>query len=122
MRLDDGVAVVQHGYHHARHRPLKGLFCLIADAIAASQMQVQTVPPLECIILQPYIQAHRHGERDTRMLLVICNGWLAVVCLPQQVMHDQPGQVTKCYDKETLLRLQQLKACCDPLGLLRALT
>jgi hypothetical protein len=39
-----------------------------------------------------------------------------------QVMNDQAGQVAKCYDKETLSRLVQLKARCDPLGLLRSLS
>jgi hypothetical protein len=39
-----------------------------------------------------------------------------------QVMFDQPGQVAKCYSKETFESLQQLKARCDPLGLLRSLS
>lgn len=42
-------------------------------------------------------------------------------CYVNEVMMDSPGQLGRCYDAATRVRLEALKARVDPQGLLRAL-
>jgi hypothetical protein len=62
------------------------------------------------------ISNHQHAQ--AQVFMYDDDGRLHCV----QVMNDEAGQVAKCYDAETLSRLKQLKARCDPLGLLRSLS